>query len=113
MAKFKWQGDKIKGQVEKQAEQTMYKTGQYTLDEANKIAPKDEGTLIQTSGVASDAESANVYYTQKYAPRLHEHPEYNFQNGRQGKWLEQTVLSNHDKLLQYMKNEMQKAFGGG
>lgn len=113
MARLKWNGDKIAAEVEAEANRALYKAGEYLLDEANKIAPKDEGTLIQTSGVSVGNAIVSIYYTQKYAPRLHEHPEYDFQNGRQGKWLEKTVLGNHEKVNRFLKKEMEKAFGGG
>jgi len=41
-----------------------------------------------------------VSYDTPYAARLHEHPEYNFQNGRQGKYLEEPAMQNRAELDQ-------------
>lgn len=115
MAQFKWRGDKVKANVAEQTKRALFQGCSHILNEANQIAPHDEGILTQTAGVDVDEQNmtGSVYYVQKYAPRLHEHPEYNFQKGRQGKWLEQTVLSEGDKVRDYMANEIKKAFGGG
>lgn len=60
--------------------------------------PHDEGTL-QNSGTAEEvAGSVVVGYHTKYAARLHEHPEYRFQKGRKGKYLEDPIRRNEDVL---------------
>lgn len=64
-------------------------------------APLDLGTLIG-SGTVEPAQSpeggAGVVYDTPYAARLHEHPEYNFQGGREGKYVENPALENRDEL---------------
>lgn len=68
---------------------------------SNEEAPLEFGTLIGSSTVvpATDpTEGAAVTYDTPYAARLHEHPEYNFQNGRKGKYLEDPALANKDEL---------------
>lgn len=111
----KWKGVHIAEAVEKEIGRALYKGASHILNEANKIAPKDEGTLIQTSNVDVDVEAgtASAYYVQKYAPRLHEHPEYNFQGGRQGKFLETPMLAEGGRVKKMMADEIKKAFGGG
>lgn len=49
-----------------------------------------------------DSEGYVVGYNKVYAARLHEHPEYNFKNGRKGKYLEDPIKMNFDvfKALQ-------------
>jgi hypothetical protein len=64
-------------------------------------APLDLGTLIGSAAVtpATDPEEgAAVSYDTPYAARHHEHPEYNFQNGRKGKYLEDPAVENRDEL---------------
>ena len=65
--------------------------------------PHDLGYLQSTGNVGpvrwyggSHGGSAvvQVGYHTKYAARLHEHPEYHFQKGREGKWLESTIKNN-------------------
>lgn len=63
--------------------------------------PLDLGTLADSGAVenaASPEEGAGVTYDTPYAKRLHEHPEYNFQNGRKGKYLEEPALQHKDEL---------------
>lgn len=117
MAKFKirnWRGDQIIEEKNQAVAQALYKGISHILNEANNIAPKDEGTLIQTSAVDVDPDAgvANAFYVQKYAARLHEHPEYNFQGGRQGKWLEKTILAEGDRVREIMANEIKERMGG-
>lgn len=114
MAKYKWLGDKVKKEVAKQAGQALFKGSTHILNEANRIAPHDEGILTQTAGVEVDEKKlvAHIFYTQKYAPRLHENPQFNFGKGREGKWLEKTMLNQHEKVLKFMADEIKKAFKG-
>lgn len=112
--KFKirnWKGDAIIKEKNEAVEMALFMGGAHLLDEANRIAPKDEGILIQTSDVDVDPDEgkAHVFYTQKYAPRLHENPQYNFQGGRQGKWLEKTIREQRKGVQQMMANELKKA----
>jgi len=63
--------------------------------------PFDLGTLSE-SGTVEPATSpdggAAVVYDTPYAKRHHEHPEYNFQNGRKGKYLEDPAMEHKDEL---------------
>ncbi len=60
--------------------------------------PHDEGTL-QNSGAVEEIRGTIVagYHT-AYAARLHEHPEYRFQKGRKGKYLEDPIIKNTNTL---------------
>lgn len=78
------------------------------LARANETVPHDEGTL-EASGEASVAGQgliAVVSYDTPYAVRLHEHPEYDFQQGRRGKWLEATLNESHDDILKWLQKEL-------
>lgn len=60
--------------------------------------PHDEGTL-QNSGTVEEINGEVVVgYHTKYAARLHEHPEYRFQKGRKGKYLEDPIKRNERAL---------------
>ncbi|MBG9885533.1 hypothetical protein ABE10_02800 [Bacillus toyonensis] len=63
--------------------------------------PHDVGTL-EESGTVERAKTpeggAAVVYDTPYAARLHEHPEYNFQGGRKGKYVEDPALTNKAEL---------------
>lgn len=57
--------------------------------------PHDKG-LLQTSGTYEQVAPDEwlVGYNKVYAARLHEHPEYHFQKGRKGKYLEDPLKMN-------------------
>lgn len=81
----------------------LEEAGGNLLLEANKIVPFDKGTL-QNSGavtpvnqVSNDVMEVQVGYNTPYAARVHEHPEFRFQHGRQGKYLE-TPLKRNAKI---------------
>jgi hypothetical protein len=73
--------------------------------------PHDTG-MLQNSGHVEQAASADqdaiVGYNKVYAARLHEHPEYRFQKGRKGKYLEDPIKRNLRIFIKYI----QKAING-
>ncbi len=74
-------------------------SNQAVADEVLRLSqfevPHDEGTL-QNSGAVEAQPNGDVVlgYHTIYAARLHEHPEYNFQRGRKGKYLEDPIRNN-------------------
>jgi len=74
---------------------------------SNFEVPHDKG-LLQTSGhvEANNDTGVIVGYNKVYAARLHEHPEYRFQKGRKGKYLEDPIKNNTTVLLRYMAEVM-------
>lgn len=78
---------------------------------SQRQVPHDEGTL-QNSGTVEDVGLDVVagYHT-PYAARLHEHPEYRFQKGRKGKYLEDPIRQNAKVLgLVFGKGLQRRAF---
>lgn len=73
--------------------------------------PHDEGTL-QNSGVVEEIDGDVVLgYHTNYAARLHEHPEYRFQKGRKGKYLEDPIRRNEAALGIQIADGMQTDIG--
>lgn len=109
-----FRGQQIIAEKQRAVEQALYIGASHILNESNKIAPLDEGPLTQTASVDVDgaAGQASVFYVQKYGPRLHENPQFNFQNGREGKWLEKTVMKEMDRVRDIMANEIRERLGG-
>jgi hypothetical protein len=70
--------------------------------------PHDEGTLQNTGTVEvmPNGDAVLGYHT-PYAARLHEHPEYRFQKGRKGKYIEDPIEKNAEAL----KYKFEKAMG--
>jgi hypothetical protein len=85
----------------------------YLLGEANKIVPLDESTLQSSGAVSVDNRQmvGVVSYDTPYAARLHEHPEYNFQRGREGKWLEKTWRTKRATATRLIRNGISRRMG--
>lgn len=91
--------------------EALFDVLEYLLDESNKIVPHDKGDLQASGQVSIDPNKliGSVSYNTPYAIRLHEHPEYKFQKGRQGKWLEKTFKAKKSKVQQYMRDRIASA----
>lgn len=91
------------GKLDKLSEAAAKKARGVVGDELLRLSqaevPLDEGTLAGTGISEEDGDDHIVAYNTPYAARLHEHPEYAFQNDRKGKYLEEPIKHN------------QKAFG--
>lgn len=75
---------------------------------SNPEVPHDIG-LLQTSGhVEPQPDGAIVGYNKVYAARLHEHPEYRFQKGRKGKYLEDPIIHNLKVFEQVVGNGLNR-----
>lgn len=72
--------------------------GDEILRLSNIEVPFDEGILALSGRVDTFPDHVEVGYHTKYAHRLHEHPEYNFKNGRKGKYLEDPIKNNLSRL---------------
>lgn len=70
--------------------------------------PHDTGLLAGSGKVEPGnlADEQIVGYNKTYAAHLHEHPEYRFQKGRKGKYLEDPIKNNLAVLLQYIEEAM-------
>lgn len=75
---------------------------------SQREVPHDKGTLQNSGHVEPSLPSLEVIvgYNTVYAARLHENPEYHFQAGRKGKYLEDPIKNNlsifknyYDKIL--------------
>lgn len=84
-----------------------------TIDVANEIlrlsnpqVPHDIGLLQGSGHVEPQDDGAIVGYNKVYAARLHEHPEYKFQKGRKGKYLEDPIIENMAVFEQFLGNKL-------
>ena len=88
--------------------------GEFVLEAANRIVPHDTGMLQDSGAVDMDEQNlqGTVYYDTPYAARLHEHPEYNFQHGRKGKWLENTNKEKGPETIEIVADQLRKETAG-
>lgn len=70
--------------------------------------PHNKGKLADSGHVAPDGDDYLVGYNKVYAMRLHEHPEYRFQKGRKGKYLEDPLKLNTHILSEYYIKKMKE-----
>lgn len=111
--KFTWDGA-FEDKIRRAAAAALNDVAEFLLEESNKTVPIDESTL-QRSGVVSEDPAkleAAVSYDTPYAVRLHEHPEYKFQNQRRGKWLELTVREQEATIYAYIAEKVANAMKG-
>lgn len=92
--------DRMAKTVDKISMQALEEMGDELLRLSAMEVPHDEGTL-ETSGTSQKAgkDEWEVGYHTPYAARLHEHPEYRFQGGRKGKYLEDPLKHNLSRWL--------------
>lgn len=74
--------------------------GEFLLEQANRTAPIEEGTLIGSGTVTLDRGRlrAVVAYDTPYAVRQHEDTRLRHTNGRRAKWLEHTAREQGHQL---------------
>jgi hypothetical protein len=76
--------------------------GNEVLRLGEREVPHDLGLLQGSGHVEPLPDGAIVGYNKVYAARLHEHPEYTFQKGRKGKYLEDPIVNNLTKLREIL-----------
>ena len=68
--------------------------------------PHDTGQL-QNSGHIEDGQDEEIVgYNKVYAARLHENPQYHFQKGRKGKYLEDPIKNNLTIFTKFIRDAM-------
>ena len=112
-----WRDAQVKAAVRAQTKVAAIEAGRAILAEANKMVPEDKGRLKKSGNVTevtrTGTTSAAIFYDTPYAVRLHEHPEYRFQKGRQGKWLEKALDTARREVLTTMVRAYSRLFGKG
>jgi hypothetical protein len=103
-----WKGKSISADVLKAAQSALRDSGEVILDESNKIAPIDEGTLINSGKVTVDKDAVFVSYDTPYAVRQHEDLTQNHPNGRQAKFLERSLQHNTKHIIEYIKDQIER-----
>lgn len=117
VTKFNIPPELLKQQAAQALERGVKDALEVILQEANEKVPLDQSTLLRSGNTdyerTNEEVKGSVYYDTPYAVRLHEHPEYNFQRGRQGKWLEDTVNQRGADILESsLQNVLNNQFGG-
>lgn len=90
-------------------QQTIDNIANEVLRLSQREVPHDTGQL-QNTGHSQQAghHDTIVGYNKVYAARLHEHPEYRFQKGRKGKYLEDPIKLNLSTFRDYFNKAIAK-----
>lgn len=91
----------------------MQKVVDEVADEVLRLSqrevPHDVGSLQNSGHTEYFAKNDRIVgYNKVYAARLHEHPEYNFQKGRKGKYLEDPIKNNNHTFRSYFERAINK-----
>lgn len=99
--------DNLMKQVGGFSQKALMEMGDTLLNLSVKEVPHREGVLQSTGRVEPiDEDTVEVGYHTPYAARLHEHPEYHFQKGRKGKYLEDPLKRNLPLWLEVYGKEL-------
>lgn len=94
---------KLRNTIEDRAHEAVNNIADEILRLSQFEVPHDTGRLQNSGHVEQRGQlSAIVGYNTVYAARLHEHPEYRFQKGRKGKYLEDPIKNNFRVLRQFV-----------
>ena len=88
------------------ASKAVGEAGDELLRLSTMEVPHDTGTLQNSGNVAKKKLEAVISYNTPYAVRVHEHPEYRFQKGRKGKYLEDPLKNNVSKFKSIISNRI-------
>lgn len=85
--------------------------GEFLLEEANRTAPIEEGTLIGSGTVTVDEKRAKAFvsYDTPYAMRQHEDTRLRHTGGRRAKWLEHTGREQRTRIGKLMARRLREA----
>lgn len=118
VTQVKWYSGELKEAERKEGKIAMLKLAENVLEEANKDVPHDEGILMTSGDTSADETAkgitAHVSYDTPYAKRLHENPQYNFNEGRKGKWLEDVInrMRADGSAIKFLKDGYAHLFKG-
>lgn len=97
--------------IQSQTRKAVQDVAEEVLRLSQKEVPHDTGPLQNSGHVEMQADdSAIVGYNKVYAARLHENPQYNFQKGRKGKYLEDPIKTNMKIFINFFKESMSGMF---
>lgn len=110
--KIKFDKSKLENISKADAARATKLGAELVLQHSKKYVPHDKGMLENSGSVDfnSSKPEATAFYDTPYAVRLHEHPDYNFRKGRQGKWLEKAAKEKQKDVLKLMADVMKGAF---
>lgn len=111
---LRWKQDnrrQVSGQVRKAAASAVADATEFLLEESNRTAPIEEGTLIRSGTATSQDLKGAVAWDTPYAARQHEELGYRHDQGRRTKWAEQTFREQVQPVGEMIAGRIRKAVG--
>lgn len=98
--------DKLQKLIKLQNRKALREIGDEILRLSSYEVPHDKGLLQASGKVEMMLDSGEVGYNKVYAARLHENPQFKFQKGRKGKYLEDPIKNNLQVFRSYYAEVM-------
>jgi len=86
-----WHPEPAISAVEAAGSEGEERGGEHLLEAANARVPFETGELEDSGSIARDGEQVVIGYSAPHAVYVHAHPDWNFENGRSGRWLEEAI----------------------
>lgn len=107
----RWKVDRrpqVSAEVRKAAAEALGDAAEFLLEDANRTAPIEEGTLIRSGSTDVDAAAlkASVFYDTPYAVRQHEDTRLRHDPGRRAKWLEHTAREDAGRIRDFLADRI-------
>lgn len=107
-----WHPEKALATAEQLGREATVRGGERLLESARTRVPYATGELAGSARLVADDEGVAVGYEAKHARFLHAHPEWNFEGGRSGRWLEETIEEEADAVGQVMTDTFRSGWPG-
>lgn len=105
MSDFLKKSNEVVKKLTDQSLKAIYEVGLEIMRLSSFEVPHDKGLLENSRVIVPNGDQVDIGYNKVYAARLHEHPEYRFQKGRKGKYLEDPIKNNAEALgLKYTQS---------
>ncbi len=104
---------RVQRALERAAKGAVADACEYLLEQANRTAPIEEGTLIRSGStsvqISGGVVTGVIAYDTPYAARQHEDTRLRHDAGRRSKWLERTMKERGPKVGDFMARRMDGA----
>ena len=107
ITRTRWRPEPVIARVGLASERGLHEGAEEVLERAQRIVPLDMGPLRDSGTVSVEGDEAVVSYATHYAAILHAHPEWDYQNGRDGRWLERAFEEGGGGIFERVARVMQ------
>lgn len=108
--RVRWFDQKAKAAALDGQQEALVRGTEFLLGASNETVPFEEGILASSGFTDVDGDTGVVAYDTPYAARLHENPDFTFQHGRRGKWLQLTFQEKARAVQELMARVVRSRF---